>query len=225
MENLVSVLGTGRMGKALVKTLAPHVGRLRWGTRDPQKLAALIEKEEGLSHVEACSYEKALDNRIIIHTLWLRHLLPLAEANREQLAEKILVDVTNPFTEDFTDFILPWGTSAAEQIQQALPQTSVVGAFKNTYFQVFDQPVHQGMVSDCFVTSDVEDAKRQVLSLFARLPFRLLDGGALANNRTIERMTLFEREIALRYKSYPYVSLRLFGIDEQPREEREASAE
>ncbi|UUZ93119.1 hypothetical protein LJK87_49370 [Paenibacillus sp. P25] len=50
------------------------------------------------------------------------------------------------------------------------------------------------------------------MRLLESVPFRVLDGGRLSNNRTIERMTLFEREVALRYGNYPYVSFRMFGL-------------
>jgi predicted dinucleotide-binding enzyme len=50
-----------------------------------------------------------------------------------------------------------------------------------------------------------------VLDLLAPLPFRTLDAGRLANNRTIERMTLLGRELAVRAGHYPRLAWRLLG--------------
>jgi predicted dinucleotide-binding enzyme len=61
-----------------------------------------------------------------------------------------------------------------------LPESKVVGAFKNTFFKVLEQPFHQGLVSDVFVTSDHEDAKNIVMQLLKGIPFRILDGGSCA---------------------------------------------
>lgn len=207
----VSVIGTGRMGKGLVKTLAPFVNKLLWASRDKERIKSLIS-ENNLKHIIPVSYAEALKTEIIFHTLWFRDLIPWAKENKEHLAGKILIDIANPFTEDFSDFTLEWGKSAAEELQRVIPDTKVVGAFKNTFFQVFEEPIHEGLKSDVYITSDYENAKKIVMALLSPTPFRVLDGGKLNKNRTIERITLFERELAIRYGNYPYVSNRLFGI-------------
>ncbi len=210
----VSIIGTGRMGTELAKVLGEIIPDLQWGSRSLDRVMKLIHEMDGLSaRIRPVTYETALEGDVIFHTLWFRDLIPWVEEHKAQLKGKILVDIVNPFTSDFNDFTLDWGTSAAEELQQLLPDTKVVGAFKNTFFKVLEQPVHQGLTSDVFVTSDHEDAKKVVMELIQGIPFRVLDGGDLKNNRTIERMTLFEREVALRYGSYPYVSFRLFGMN------------
>jgi 8-hydroxy-5-deazaflavin:NADPH oxidoreductase len=208
----ISVLGTGRMGQGLIKVMSPHVKGISWGSRSPEKVEELIKKSNS-KEVFPVTYEKALEADIIFHSFWFRDLLPFVKENKEELAGKILVDIVNPFTEDFSDFTTEWGTSAAEELQRTFPDTKVVGAFKNTFFEVFNQPIHEGMKSDVYVTSDEEEARDTIVKLLEPLPFRILDGGLLKNNRTIERMTLFERELAIRYGHYPYVSFRLFGAE------------
>jgi predicted dinucleotide-binding enzyme len=193
----VSVIGTGRMGKGLVNILSPQV---IWGSRHPEPKCQV-------------SYEEAMNADIIIHSLWFKDVIPWAMQNKEKLAGKILVDIVNPFTEDFSDFTLDWGQSAAEELQKVVPDTIVVGAFKNTFFKIFDKPIHEGLMSDVYVTADDEAAKNAVMELLTPTPFRILDGGKLSNNRLIERFTLFEREMALRYGNYPYAGNRLFGIN------------
>jgi 8-hydroxy-5-deazaflavin:NADPH oxidoreductase len=211
-ELRVSVLGTGRMGSGIVNVLSQQMPLL-WGSRTPGNAGRII-KENSFGNTEAVSYDKAISSDVIFHTMWFRDVIPWAKENREKLKGKIVIDPANPFTEDFTDFELQWGNSAAEELQRALPDSKIVGAFKNTFFKVLEQPVHNGLLSDVYVTSDHEDAKRIVINLLNQLPFRIMDGGCLANNRTIERMTLFEREIAIREGHYPYVSFRLFGYED-----------
>jgi hypothetical protein len=207
----MSVIGTGRMGRGLAKVLGDVHPGLKWGSRTLSRVQELV-RNLNLEGVIPATHEEALEADIIVHALWFRDLLPWAEANRERLAGKILVDIVNPFTEDFRDFTVPWGTSAAEELQKRIPRTRVVGAFKNTFFRVFDAPEQEGLLSDVYVTSDDGEAGQTVLRALEGIPFRVLDGGRLANNRTIERMTLFERELAVRYGTYPYVSFRLFGL-------------
>jgi predicted dinucleotide-binding enzyme len=207
----ISVIGTGRMGKGLVKVLSPFVEEMMWGSRSSEKVLDLV-KAGKYEHLKPVETTEALQADIIIHSLWFRDLMPWAAANEKELSGKILVDITNPFTEDFNEFTLDWGTSAAEELQRLLPNTTIVGAFKNTFFKVLDEPIYQGQQSDIYVTGDDVTAKRIVMDLLDPIPFRVLDGGRLLNNRTIERMTLFEREVAIRYGNYPYISFRMFGI-------------
>jgi hypothetical protein len=179
-----------------------------------EKVSGLVEELGWSGVVRPASIAEALQADFIIHSLWFRDLLPWAKEHEEALAGKIVVDIVNPFNADFSDFTLGWGESAAEELQKALPRSKVVGAFKNTFFQVFDRPLHHGLQSDVYVTSDDEEAKAAVIDLLQPIPFRILDAGGLENNRTIERMTLFERKLAIRYGHYPYVSFRLFGGEE-----------
>lgn len=205
----VSVIGTGRMGQGLMGIFAPQYENLVWSSQSKEKVTDMIS-EKGFN-VESASMEEALQADIIVHTLWFRDVIPWAQQYKEQLKGKILIDISNPFNEDFSNFVLDWGRSAAEELQRIIPETRVVGAFKNTFFKVLEEPIHNGLESDVYVTSNDEGAKKVVLDLFSSLPFRFFDGGKLDNNRVIERMTLFERELSIRYGHYPYVSFRLWG--------------
>jgi predicted dinucleotide-binding enzyme len=208
----VSVIGTGKMGKGIVKTLDSKVGNLYWSSRDIEKVTILAQELNLISATSVSTLE-ALHADIIIPTLWFKDLIPWAIENKQLLAGKILIDIVNPFTEDFNDFSIDWGTSASEELQNTIPDTTIVGAFKNTFYKVFDQPIYDNLSSDVYVTSDDQNKKEIVMNLLKSTPFRVLDGGNLKNNRTIERITLFERELSMRYGSYPYVSNRIFGLE------------
>ena len=217
-----SIMGTGRMGQGLVKVLSPVLSELRWGSRSVEKANRLIEEAGYAAYgVSGATVEEALRADIIFLCLWFRDVLPWALEHEEKLAGKIVVDLCNPFTVDFNELTTSWGTSAAEELQKVLPRSYVVGAFKNTFFKVLDQPIHQGLQSDVFVTGDDAKAKKTVIELLQGIPFRILDGGMLSNNRTIERMTLFERELALRYGHYPYTAFRMFGLEDRAVQVRE----
>jgi predicted dinucleotide-binding enzyme len=86
-----------------------------------------------------------------------------------------------------------------------------VGAFKNVWWEVFDQPLFDGAPSDVFVVSDDAEAKRRFLDLVAGSPFRYVDAGRLANARIVERMTLFSGELGQRLGFFPRMNWRLLG--------------
>lgn len=208
----ISVLGTGHMGKALVKLLANNENiEVTWGSRDRGHVTALAEAMR-LNHVATSGYEEALRSDIIIPALPFSALLEWAAENKDQLKGKQIVDISNPFNDDFSGFTTAWGESAAERLQAALPDSIVIGAFKNTFFKVMENPIFQNQQSDVLVTGDDEAAVERLISLLRPLPFRFIHAGKLANNRTIERFTLLELELAVRYGTYPYISMSLFGM-------------
>jgi predicted dinucleotide-binding enzyme/uncharacterized protein YciI len=211
----ISVIGSGRMGSGLVKTLARVYSDLLWVGLDSGEVVHKI-RDLGLEgRVEAATHVQGFQTDIVILAMWHRDMPAFVEQHRSQLAGKIVINIANPFTADFNDFTTPWDTSAAEEFQRMAPEARVVGAFKNTFWAVFDDPSFPEGEADCFVTSDDADAKAIVMKALSGLPFRVLDGGSLKNSRTIERMTLFSREVAVRYGFYPRVTWRLLGQEKR----------
>jgi len=163
-------------------------------------------------NLQSGSYQDAVEAEIVLPAMFLRDgSLETLEPFRRQLDGKLYIDITNPFNADYTDFILPWNTSGAEQVQHRFPQARVVGAFKNVWWEVFDAPEFGNTVSDVYVVSDDATAKAEFLKLVEGSSFRYLDAGKLSNARTIERMTLFSGELGQRYGYFPRMNYKLLG--------------
>jgi 8-hydroxy-5-deazaflavin:NADPH oxidoreductase len=208
----IAILGTGRMGKGLVKTFyQAYPQEVLFSSRDKQRAQDVLN-ELNLNY-RAVEMNEALLADVIIPTFWFRDLIPWAIAHKEQLKGKIIIDITNPFNDDFSDFTTTYDTSSAEELQKVIPESIVVGAFKNTFWVVFDAPVLQGIKSDVFVTSQDEAARKKIIELLKPLPFRILDAGLLKNSRTIERMTLLSSEMARKAGSHPRISYNLWGLE------------
>src|SRR5262245_13149170 len=207
----IGILGTGRMGVRLAAMFADAGHEVLLGSRDrdrAQRIAAGLKRDR----IRAASYEQASEQPAVLPAAFIRDgLFDTLEPLRSRLAGKLLIDITNPFNSDYSDFILPWNTSAAEELQKRFPRTRVVGAFKNGWWEVFDEPRFAGEVSDVFVVSDDADAKRQFLTLVEGTPFRYIDAGRLQNARTIERMTLLSGELGQRCGYFPRMNWRLLG--------------
>ena len=181
------------------------------GSRTPER-ARRIAKGLGITSIEPGTYESAAEAAIVLPAMFLRDgMLETIEPLRSKFDGKLWIDITNPFNERYDDFILPWDTSGAEQIQRRFPTARLVGAFKNVWWEVFDRPTFGGQVSDVYVVGDDAEAKRQFLELVRGSPFRYLDAGGLANARTIERMTLLSGELGQRYRFFPRMNYRLLG--------------
>jgi len=212
----IGILETGRMGVRLAAMFADRGHAVVLGSRDLSR-AERIASGLRRTNITAASYEQAANAPIVLPAMFIRDgLLDQLEPLRPALRGKLLIDISNPFNDDYTDFILPWDTSGAEQIQAHLPETRVVGAFKNVWWEVFDAPRFGDTLSDVFVVGDDAGAKQIFFELTKNTPFRYIDAGNLKNARTIERMTLLSGEMGQRCGFFPRMNYKLLGDQWRP---------
>ena len=211
MSTTIGILGTGRMAVRLAKLFADSGNQVLLGSRTPER-AARIARGLGVPAIRPGTYEQAADAPVVLPAMFLRDgMLNTIEELRPKFDRKLWIDITNPFNDRYDDFILPWNTSGAEEIQKRFPRARVVGAFKNVWWEVFDQPKFDGHWSDVYVVGDDDVAIREFLQLVKGSPFRYVRAGKLANARFVERMTLFAAELGQREGFFPRMNWRLLG--------------
>jgi len=110
-------------------------------------------------------------------------------AESADFAGKLVIDVSNPVTGDFSGRQLGHESSAAEELAKLLPDATVVKAF-NTIFagHYASDLVVAGQPLQTFVASDDEKARDTVKSLAAEIGFEPHDAGPLKNARYLEPM-------------------------------------
>jgi predicted dinucleotide-binding enzyme len=204
------IMGTGRMAVRLADLAAKSGHKVVLGSRDPARAAQIAEKL-GRGMIGG-SYEDAVACDIVMPSIFIRDgafdsLKPLAKA----VDGKIVVDIFNPFNDTYDDFIFPWDTSAAEELQKIWPGARIVSIFKWPFWEAFENAEFEGGPMDIIYTGDDQAAKEVVLDLFKASPWRFLDGGGLAQARFTERMTLFCGQLGAKYGMLPRVGWRLLG--------------
>jgi predicted dinucleotide-binding enzyme len=109
-----------------------------------------------------------------------------------QLKGKVLIDVTNALTGDFSGLTLGFSTSAAEEIQKLIPGAKVVKAFNTVFAQVFasQNPKIKGNKITVFYAADDKEAKTKVADLISKMGFDAVDAGTLKAARNLEPLAL-----------------------------------
>ena len=211
----IGVLGTGRMGSRLAAMFAKAGRRVLLGSRDTER-AAEIAEEAGLPNLRAGTYADALEAPAVLPAVFIRDgLFDMLDRHCKKLSGKLLIDISNPFNADYSDFVTPWDTSGAEEIQRRFCQTRVVGAFKNVFWEVFDHPQFGEALSDVLITGDDSGAKAEFLALTDGTPFRYLDAGPLIHSRTVERLTFITSSLGQQLDSYPRMNWRLLTQEQR----------
>lgn len=185
------------------------------GSRSAEKAeaaaAGLREKDAALPVRGATNADAVAAGELIIvttpYTAQAGTLPPLADA----VAGKIVVSTVVPMSFEGGKAALlavPEG-SAAEQGQALLPGARVVAAFQNLSAKKLlkGAPIE----ADVVVCADDADAKQQVMRLAEAIEgVRGVDGGALANAKVIEGITVLLVSVNRNYKTQ--AGIRIAGI-------------
>lgn len=180
----IAILGTGNMGAGLATALAGAGHEISLGARDPAKAAALAE-QIGHGAVGGGIAAAARLADVVILALPFgaaADVIPLAE----DLSGKVVVDISNPVSEDFRSLVVGFTTSAAEEIQKLAPQARVVKAFNTIFAPLLAPQARTGKTLQVFVAGDDAAAKASVSALAQSIGFEGVEADPLSNSRFIE---------------------------------------
>lgn len=199
------------MGPRLAAMFARAGRRVVLGSRDPRRAADVVAAA-AIPTLTAGTYADALRAPAVLPAVFIRDgLFDLLARHSRELEGKLLIDISNPFNDDYSDFLTPWDSSGAEELQKRVPRARLVGAFKNVFSEVFDAPVFDGQLSDVLLVGDDQAAKAEFLELARGTPFRYLDAGPLKDARTVERLTMITGRLGRQLGSYPRMNWKMLG--------------
>lgn len=180
----IAILGTGAMGKSIASRLTASRFNVIIGSREPSRAKALAAEIGG--GVQCASLRGAAGAADVIVLA-----VPYGSA-RETLAAagnidgKIVIDITNPLTPDFSGLTVGHTSSAAEHIQAAFPNVRVVKALNTVFAPLIAEPVIDGTPVTAFFAGDDDKATAIVRDILARAGFRPEFAGPLKSARYLE---------------------------------------
>lgn len=199
----IGIIGTGNMGSALSRRLVMGGQTVYVASRTDEharNLADELASAPGPGSIEATStMDAAARSEVTVLAVPFEEATKLAVQLSDTLTGKVVVDMTNPFNENFDELVTDPTTCAGEEIQRRIPQGQVVKAFNTIFAPVLAEGELNGIQGDVFVASDNEDAKGVVADLVRSGGLRPVDAGALKNARTLERLALLSVELTFRY--------------------------
>lgn len=159
----------------------------------------------------ATNAEAAAAGEVVIVAVYYWSLdAVLSDLGGGALDGKVVVDVSNPVTPDYSALAVE-GTSAAEEIQARVPGARVVKAFNTVFAARQADPVVDGAPVDGFVAGDDDDAKAKVLELVGAVGLRPIDAGPLRQARALEAMGFLHIGIQLRNEGSWQSAWKLVG--------------
>jgi len=196
----IAIIGTGNVGTGLAYVFSKTRHAVTFGGRTTEKGEAAAERftrDTGLDIRGANVSDSArLADVIILAVPYASIRDVIAEAG--DLSGKVIVDATNPLTDDFMALTLGFDTSAAEEIQRLAGDAPVVKAFNTVFAQIYSKgPRFGNTAAQVFIASDDENVKKVTSELVEEAGFTPVDAGGLENARYLE--PLAELNIQLGY--------------------------
>lgn len=191
----IAVLGTGMVGTTIANKLIAlgHEVTLASRTADNTKAVAWLEQVASPLASAATFADAAGKSELVFNcTSGVASLEALNLAGADNLAGKILVDISNPL--DFSRGMPPTlsvcnDSSLGEQIQAAFPKTRVVKTLNTVTASLMVEPSKLPGDHVMFMAGDDADAKQQVERMILREWFgwrEVVDLGGIANARGTE---------------------------------------
>jgi NADPH-dependent F420 reductase len=195
-KKTIAVIGaTGDMGCAFVKALANSDYRLLLMSRDKDKvgkLSANLKQKNPAADVEVveCEKEACWEADIVLMAVPYEAEREVAEKIREVTTQKVVIDVSNPLNEKYDRLITAPGTSAAEELQKALPNSKVVKAFNTNFSTDFTPAIKGSKQIKTFIAGNDQEAVQTVSEMATAIGFKPVLCGNLSASRNIEQMML-----------------------------------
>ncbi len=185
----ISIIGSGGMAAAIGSLAAKAGHTVEVVSRDVAKARALA-KQIGAGATTG-TFGAAPAGDIVILAVPYSAVLDVVKQYGEELAGKLLVDITNPVAPDLTSFVTPEDSFGAQEIAKAAPaDAEVIKAFNTHFSHVLAAGPVEGHSLDVFIAGDDAQAKARVSAFIESLGLRPMDIGPLLMARTLEHACL-----------------------------------
>jgi 8-hydroxy-5-deazaflavin:NADPH oxidoreductase len=188
----ITIIGAGNMGRAIGTRAVAGGNDVEIIDRNPEDARALADElGERATAVEPGG---SVGGDIVVLSVYYASVAEAVDQYRDQLAGKVVVEISVPLDWDTMDaLVVPADSSAAEETQKLLPGgTPVVKAFNTTFARTLVSGEKNGTPLDVLIAGDDEDAKQKVASLVEGGGMRPIDVGALRRARQLEHAAFLQ---------------------------------
>ena len=190
----VAVIGaTGNMASAISKSLSKGNYKLLLYANTPGQMQSLVQEiitANPSADVEAidCSVNASWEADIIITDIPYRTEKEVAEKIRAVSNQKIVISITNALHDTNKELITNPGISAAEEMQQLLPNSKVIKVFNTSFAHGISSQSTESNKTVTLLAGNDEAALQTVFGLFSIADFNPVIAGGLTVSRALENM-------------------------------------
>jgi len=181
----VTIIGTGNIGSGLARVLAKTDNDIVVADRGDGSEAVKKLVAQGINVKGADIASAVKDADLVILATYYNAVEEIAK--QADFTGKVVVDLSNPVTADFSALQLGHTSSAAEEIAKLLPNAKVVKGFNTIFAQHYTAGLTiNGQKLQTFIATDNDEARARVRQLAEDIGLEPVDAGPLSNARYLE---------------------------------------
>ena len=150
-----------------------------------------------VQHISSADVDARVEGDIVVLAVPYPALMTIAEQYDDQLAGKVVVDITNPL--DFSTFdrlVVPAGSSATAELAEALPASAVLKAFNTNFAATLASKEVGGAPTVVLVAGDDADAKARLTAAVTAGGIDAVDAGPLGRAHELEALGFLQLTLA-----------------------------
>ncbi len=184
----VTIVGAGNMGRGVGTRAVAGGHQVEIVDHDPDEARELAKDLGGSA--TALEPGAPFGGEVVVFAVYYPGIKDAVQQYADQLAGKVVVDITNPVdTQTWDSLATAPGSSSAEETQQLVPQgTPVVKAFNTTFAGTLVAGQVDGQQLDVLIAGDDEAAKLKVAQLASDGGLRPVDIGPLRRAQQLEQL-------------------------------------
>lgn len=182
----VTLIGTGNMARGLGSRVLAGGHDLTVVGKDEQRAEAVAADLGGQGRVGTAVDGDPIEGEVVVLAVYYPDARAAVQQYADQLAGKVVVDITNPVNATFDGLVVPPDGSATNELAGLAPDARFVKAFNTTFAGPLTQGEVDGQTLDVLIAGDDEDAKAQVAALARDGGLNPIDVGPQARARELE---------------------------------------
>ncbi len=189
----VGIIGSGVVAQSLGDGFVKHGHEVMLGTRDSSQLSNWLARNPKAKVVSFA--ETAAFSELMLAVKGSVALAALRAAGGENLAEKTVIDATNPIADaspvnGVLKFFTTLDESLMEQLQREFPQARLVKAFNSVGNALMVNPAFAGGRPTMFICGNDDSAKQKVREILDQFGWETADMGKAEAARAIEPLCM-----------------------------------
>jgi 8-hydroxy-5-deazaflavin:NADPH oxidoreductase len=182
----VTLIGTGNMARGLGSRVLAGGHDLTVVGKDEQRAEAVAAELGGQGRVGTAVDGDPIEGEVVVLAVYYPDARAAVKRYADQLAGKVVVDITNPVNATFDGLVVPPDGSATNELAGLAPDARFVKAFNTTFAGPLTQGEVDGQTLDVLIAGDDEDAKAPVAALARDGGLNPIDVGPQARARELE---------------------------------------
>jgi 8-hydroxy-5-deazaflavin:NADPH oxidoreductase len=182
----VTIIGTGNMARGIGSRVIAGGHGLTVVGKDAERAEAVVSDIGG----GTATTGDPIEGDVVVLAVYYPDARSIVEQHGDQLAGKVVVDITNPVNETFDDLVVPADSSATAELAALAPDARFVKAFNTTFATTLREGEVSGQKLDVLIAGDDEQAKNSVADVARDGGLNPIDAGPQKRARELEALGL-----------------------------------